>query len=120
MEDINFSALTNLKPADISISQGDAYAMGSDQLIFGWAVNTSGNAAAEVITLTNVPEGEYLISLYDPWTGNTLKNHIQASVFNNDLQTWVLSDSIPELSVTGGVANHVGADIAIKIRPAGR
>ena len=48
---IPFNKLTNLGIVEAKSSEGDVYAVGSDQLIFGWAVNPVTDMAGKKITL---------------------------------------------------------------------
>ncbi|MBL7113652.1 MAG: DUF5060 domain-containing protein [Bacteroidales bacterium] len=115
-EGIPFSKLTGLAPLGAGNKDCDAYAMSSDQLIFGWAVNADTDMAGKTITLKGVDNGRFRLKLYHTWGGRFLQENgseekiIQAK--NNEL-----SFKIPILSIEEGHAHYIGKDIAFILEP---
>lgn len=112
-DEIPFSRLTNLAPVEIRNSEGDAYAIGSDQLIFGWAVNAVTDMSGKTITLPDIGKGKYTLKLYHTWRGQFLRNE------DRTVMEWTLDSKgksvtfeIPVLKIEGGHARYIGQDIA--------
>ena len=83
-------------------------AIGSDQLIFGWAVNAKTNMAGKSITLPDVDRGKYKLRLYHTWRGLFLKEGDQE--LENNCKS--ISFDIPILKIQGSHAGYIGQDIA--------
>ena len=103
---IPFSRLSNLKPIRITMSQGDGFAMRSDEMIFGWVVNPSTDVAGKPIKLTTLKNGKYKLRLYHTWRGEFLQEK-EISVDNGDFTI-----TLPYLHTQGSHANYTGADMA--------
>ena len=111
VEDIDFANL-EWAPAEIDAGAGDAWAMGSPEMVFGWMVNPASGVAGESFTVTGLAGGEYEVRLYRTWRGEYLEpQRLQAAGGK-------LTVSIPERKTTRGHADHIGADVAFKIVPA--
>ena len=108
--DIDFANL-DLSPAEISAGDCDAYAMKSDEIVFGWIVNPRVSIANERFTIAGLPDGDYEIELYRTWRGQYLEKHTVTCSGGK------LVDTIPELLTGRGRANHIGNDVAFKIMP---
>jgi hypothetical protein len=117
-DQIPFNTLTNLKIVEAESSEGDAYAVGSDQLIFGWAVNADTDMSGKTVSLEDVPKGEYNLRLYHTWRGQFLRNE-DRSVMVQNIKTKgsTLSFDVPVLKVQGGHARYIGQDIAFILEP---
>jgi len=113
VDQIPFSKLTNIAPLEIKNSDGDAYAMGSDQLIFGWVVNAKTDLAGKTITLPGISQGKYELRLYHPWRGKFLNDSIQEIEISGE----TLSFDMPPLKIEGSHANYIGQDIAFILEP---
>ncbi|MCL4179224.1 MAG: DUF5060 domain-containing protein [Verrucomicrobia bacterium] len=98
-------------PIKVEAGQADAWAMKSDRLIFGWLVNSRSSAAQETFTLKDLPEGSYEVRLYRTWRGQYLPATTVATTEGR------LRVTIPELRTSEGRAQHIGPDVAFKIRP---
>ena len=115
---IPFSKLTNLKPLEISSSQGDAYAIGSDQIIFGWAVNADTDIAGKTITVSNLKKGKYKLTFYHTWLGRFLRNEDRTLMEQEIIsKSKSVSFDIPVLETTGGHARYIGQDVAFILKP---
>jgi len=110
---IPFSKLTNVAPVEIINSDGDAYAMGSDQLMFGWVVNAKTDLAGKTISLPNVKKGKYKLRLYHTWRGSFLEEGEKEI----DVDGNPLSFTMPELKIEGSHAKYIGQDIAFILEP---
>ena len=108
--DIDFANL-NIEPAKITAAHGDAWAMKSDKLIFGWVVHPRISVAKESFTVSGLRDGKYEVQLYRTWRGEYMDKHT-VQCRGGDLTI-----SIPELTTTKGHAAHIGNDIAFKIVP---
>ena len=105
---IDFAHL-DLQPAPVAAGDCDAWAMKSDQLIFGWVVNPRAGVANKSFTIAGLKDGEYQVRLYRTWKGQYLEPQtIQC-------QNGKLTVTIPELQATGGHASNIGNDVAFKI-----
>jgi hypothetical protein len=99
-------------------SEGDAYAIGSDQLIFGWAVNADTDMAGKTVTLKDVSKGDYNLKLYHTWRGQFLRNDDRSEMVQTvKTKGNSLSFDIPILKVEGGHARYIGQDIAFILEP---
>lgn len=114
VEDIDFAG-RKFAPAQIKADQGaDAFAMRSDRLIFGWVVNPRTSVAGTRFTLAGLPAGDYTVEIYRTWRGEYLDG------FTAGCADGKLVVTVPELLTSGGHANHIGNDVAFKIRPGSR
>jgi hypothetical protein len=116
-EQIPFSKLTNLAPLEASNPGGHAFAMGSDQLIFGWAVNANTDMSGKTITIRGVKKGQYRLKLYHTWSGRYIE-------FDGQRELLIKSDknsltfTVPILKIEDGHARYVGQDVAFVLEPA--
>ncbi|MBS0001377.1 MAG: DUF5060 domain-containing protein [Cyclobacteriaceae bacterium] len=106
VDEIPVSGLTNVQPEKIENSDGDAYAMGSDQMIFGWVVNSKTDMANKTVTLPEVERGRYKLRIYHTWRGEFIEEKEIESSRNK------ISFDIPKMQIEGGHANYVGNDLA--------
>ncbi|MCB0689027.1 MAG: DUF5060 domain-containing protein [Saprospiraceae bacterium] len=105
-ESIPFNQLSNLAPVD-SISGGiDAFAMSSDQLIFGWVVNPRADVGGDEVHLYGQKQGKYKLKIFQTWNGRWI--HEEEIMTTNG----TLSFKIPNLRIEGGHARYVGQDVA--------
>jgi hypothetical protein len=108
VSDIDFAHL-NLKTADIKASDCDAWAMKSDEIVFGWVVNPRISVAKESFVISGLDDGNYEVSIYHTWRGRYLNtNTIQC-------KDGKLTITIPELQRSQDHASYIGNDIAFKI-----
>ena len=108
--DIDFANL-DFAPADITAGECDAWAMRSDDLLFGWIVNPRAGVAGESFTIPKLPDGKYDVRLYRTWRGKYLERQTV------ECKNGKLTCTIPELKTTRGHALHIGNDVAFKIVP---
>lgn len=108
--DIDFAHL-DLQPATVEATGCDAWAMKSDKLIFGWAVNAKTSVAKDAFTISGLKDGEYQVRLYRTWRGRYLDPQTV------ECHDGKLTVTIPELTTTGGRAANTGNDMAFKITP---
>jgi len=108
--DIDFANL-DFAPADITAGECDAWAMRSDDLLFGWIVNPRAGVARESFTISKLPGGKYDVRLYRTWRGKYLERQTV------ECKDGKLTCAIPELKTTRGHALHIGNDVAFKILP---
>ncbi|MEP6594710.1 MAG: hypothetical protein ABJA71_02140, partial [Ginsengibacter sp.] len=110
-DQIPFSRLTGLSPANIKIANGDAYAIKSNELIFGWVVNSKTDVAGANITITSLKNGRYKLKIYHTWRGR----------FINEEEITTTSGSVvftvPRLNGIDSHANYIGQDIAFVLEP---
>ena len=111
---IPFNKLTGLKliEDDITLSNGDAYGVKSDQMIFGWVVNANADVTGATVNINSVPAGEYTVKIYHTWRG----------VFIEEIQVSSVKESVtfklPILKISGGIARYLGQDAAFVMIPA--
>jgi len=108
--DIDF-ANHRFEPTTIAAGDCDAWAMKSDELIFGWVVHPQTSVANESFTLSGLPDVTYEVRLYRTWRGEYLKTQTV------QCRGGELTVHIPELTTKKGHAAHIGNDIAFKIVP---
>ena len=106
-DQIPFSKLTNLAPAEIKCTKGsEGYAMGSDQVIFGWIVNCKTDVAGVTVTLPSVANGNYKLRLYHTWRGEFIMDK------DIEVKKHTATFDMPVLKITGGHAKYLGQDVA--------
>jgi hypothetical protein len=110
-EQIPFSKLTNLAPLEAFNPGGHAFAIGSDQLIFGWAVNANTDMSGKTITIRGVKKGHYRLKLYHTWSGRYIEVEGQRELLiRSDKNS--LTFTVPILKIEDGHARYVGQDVA--------
>lgn len=104
---IPFSHLTDIKPANIkSVKGGDAYAMQTNELVFGWIVNSNGDVAHEKITVSALKNGKYKLMTYHTWRGAFLEE-TEVTVTNG-----TITFGPPYMRIAGSQARYIGQDMA--------
>ena len=129
-ERIPFSDLTGLEPLETSNPGGDAYAMGSDQLIFGWAVNADTDMSGKEITISGIRNGSYRLRLFHTWRGRFLDEPERRSRRGPQAepekpQPGTLAEAtngnltiqVPVLKIEEGHARYIGQDVAFLLVP---
>ncbi len=103
---IPFSKLTDITPAAVKCLRGDAYGMKSNEVIFGWAVNSASDVAGEKITVSSIKNGKYKLKIFHTWRG--------AFVEEKDVTVTdgTISFGLPYMHITGSQANYIGQDVA--------
>ncbi len=109
-DQIPFEKLSGLSKLELSVSKGDAAAIKSNEMIFGWAANPQTDIAGKTITLKNIADGKYKLRVYHTWRGQFLDT-TEVTGING-----TLSFTIPYLHM-GGNANYIGEDIAFIAEP---
>lgn len=111
VDEIAFSKLSGIEPAPIKLSNGDAYAMKSNELVFGWVVNPKTDVAGAQVTLSSLKNGNYKLKTYHTWRGRFIKEE-DVRVTNGSL-----TFSIPRLFGFESHANYIGQDAAFVLEP---
>ncbi|BBO34858.1 DUF5060 domain-containing protein [Lacipirellula parvula] len=111
VQEINFAG-SEWEPASVTASSGDAWAMRSSKLIYGWFANPKNGVAKETFTIAGVEPGEYEVRLYRTWRGFFMDPVTVAAVDGK------LTVTVPELVHENGRAQHMGDDVAFKIKRA--
>jgi hypothetical protein len=109
VSDVDF-ANSEWKPVAVETSAGDAWAMQSEELIYGWYANPSSSVAKESFTIAGLKPGKYEVLLYRTWRGFYME---PISVHAAD---GVVKVTVPELVHENGRAQLMGDDVAFKIR----
>jgi hypothetical protein len=109
--EIPFSTLTNIKRAQATLSNGDAFAMKSDQLVFGWVVNPVTDVTAAIVKISDIPAGDYTLRLFHTWRGRFFHEEKVTS------KKGAIEFTIPVLKITDDHAQYVGQDIAFILQP---
>ena len=112
-DSIPFARLSGIGPAHISVLKGNAYAMKSDQLIFGWVVNSITDVAGERVQMRSIPKGRYKLMIYHTWRGQFIG---EEDIRSHD---GTLEFGIPRL-IGGEHANYIGQDAAFVLIPQAR
>ena len=108
--EIPFSKLTQIMPMKATLSGGDAFAMKSDQLIFGWVVKPEADVAGAKVTLFDLPDAEYKLRIYHTWRGQFFHEEKISST------NGAIEFSIPILKIEGSHARYVGQDVAFVLK----
>lgn len=115
-ERIPFSKLTGLASLEALNPGGHAFAMGSDQIIFGWAVNADTDMSGKTITVKGVKNGRYKLRLYHTWSGRYIEMNGE-DVVTLSSEKNSLSFTVPVLRIEDGHARYVGQDVAFTLNP---
>ncbi len=107
-ERIPFSKLTNLAPAKIKCLRGDAYAMQSNEFIYGWVVNSVSDVAGEKVTISSLKKGKYNLKIYHTWRGQFLTD----TEVNCIDGTITFDPPYMRMGGHGEHANYIGHDMA--------
>ena len=103
---IPFGRLTDVTPAAIKSTKGEGYAMKSNEVIFGWVVNSESDIAGAGITLSKIKNGKYKLKIFHTWRGT----------FIEERDLTVTSESVtfglPHMKITDGHASYLGQDIS--------
>jgi hypothetical protein len=97
------------KPAVLTVSAGNGWAMQGGEMTIGWVVNPLSGVANETVTVPGLPDGDYDVHLYRTWRGEYVKP-IAATATGGSLTL-----KLPELRPTGGRVQNIGDDVAFKI-----
>ncbi len=108
VNDIDFAG-AEWEPLAVEATSGDAWAMQSDELIYGWFANPASSVAKESFTISGLESGEYEVRLYRTWRGFYMEPEVVTVVDGK------LTVSVPELVHENGRAQHIGDDVAFKI-----
>ncbi|MFZ5940713.1 MAG: DUF5060 domain-containing protein [Bacteroidota bacterium] len=120
-EKIPFSTLSGLKTLNSQGKECDVYALVSDQMIIGWAVNAETDLSGKKVLLPGITEGSYKLRLYHTWRGRFLDE--EESGIQEDFVVKAgkngISFDLPVLKIKDGHAAYVGQDMAFILEPAG-
>jgi len=103
---IPFAKLTDVSPADIKSVRGDAYAIKSNEIIFGWVVNDEKDVAGDKITLSSIKTGKYKLKIFHTWRGQFIDEKELTCTDGT------VTFGFPYLKITDSHANYIGQDIA--------
>jgi hypothetical protein len=103
---IPFAKLTDVSPADIKSVRGDAYAIKSNEIIFGWVVNDEKDVAGDKITLSSIKTGKYKLKIFHTWRGQFIDEKELTCTDGS------VTFGVPYLKITDSHANYIGKDIA--------
>ena len=105
-EEIPFSGLTGLSRAEVTLSDGDAFGMKSDQMVFGWVADTKVDVAGDTVTISSLKRGTYKVKVFHTWRGKF--------IYEEEIETVKKSVSfvIPVLYIEGSHAGYIGNDVA--------
>ncbi len=104
---IPFAHLTDIKPADIKSSKGgDAYAMKSNEVVFGWIVNSDSDVANDKVTVSGIKNGKYKLRIFHTWRGIFLEEE------DVTVTEGTISFGPPYMRIRGSQANYIGQDMA--------
>lgn len=108
---IPLSKLTGLNPTEVNLSNGDAFAMKSDQLVFGWLVNPNADVTGETVTVKSLANGKYTLKIYHTWRGQFIQEGLV--LCENGSVTFKL----PVLKIEEQHAKYLGQDVAFILIP---
>ena len=105
-----FNSLENLELLPAEISNGDAFAIKSEQLILGWVVNPDSDVSGEQISIHVAEPGIFNVQIYHTWRGEFIDSSEIKAVDGK------LEFTVPVLKIKGSNARYVGQDIAFIIK----
>jgi len=108
---IPFNKLDQIVPVKATLSNGDAFAMKSEQLTFGWVVNPETDVSGALVSVSSLYDGDYILQLYHTWRGRFF--HEEKIACKNG----TIEFSIPVLKIEDYHARYVGQDIAFILTP---
>ena len=108
---IPFSKLTRITPTEAEVSEGNAFAMKSDQLIFGWVVNPKTDVSGATVTVRSIPVGKYTLKIYHTWHGKFIDKEEVLSVAGS------VTFKMPVLHIEDYHAHYLGQDAAFVLIP---
>lgn len=103
---IPFGRLADVTHANIKSMKGDAYAIKSDEIIFGWVVNSKTDVAGDNITLSSIKNGKYKLKIFHTWRGEFIDEKEMMCTGES------LTFSVPFMHITGSHANYIGQDVS--------
>jgi hypothetical protein len=103
---IPFGKLTDVSPADVKSVRGDAFAIKSNEVIFGWVVNDEKDVAGDKITLPSIKTGKYKLKIFHTWRGQFIDEKELTCTDGT------VTFDFPYLKITDSHANYIGQDIA--------
>lgn len=103
---IPFAKLTDVSPADIKSVRGDAYAIKSNEIIFGWVVNDEKDVAGDKIAVSSLKTGKYKLKIFLTWRGQFIDEKELTCTDGS------VTFGVPYLKITDSHANYIGKDIA--------
>lgn len=111
--EIPFAKLSRPRPVESITGGKNAYAISSDQLIYGWVVNPDSDVSGAQVSfsLTGTPAAKYKVRIYHTWRG--------AFVHESEVvpQGGKISFEIPVLKIQGGRGFYIGQDAAFIVSP---
>ena len=105
-DQIPFYKLTKVTPASIKSTRGDAFAMQSNELVFGWVANPDADVAGANISLSSLQNGKYKLRIFHTWRGAFIEEK-EVTCDNGSI-----AFGVPYLHLTGSQANYIGQDVA--------
>ena len=108
VSDIDFAG-AEWTPIAVQTTAGDAWAMRSDKLIYGWFANPTSSVAKESFTIAGLEPGDYEVRLYRTWRGFYMEPQVVAAVDRK------LTIAVPELAHRNGRSQLIGDDVAFKV-----
>ncbi len=110
-DQIPFQRLTGITPMEVMIPGGHGYAIRSNEMVFGWVVNSGTDVAGDSIHISSLKPGKFKLRLYHTWRGEFLpEKEIESS-------SGSVSIKLPYLHTTGSHANYTGSDMAFILEP---
>jgi len=110
-DNIPFGKLTGIVPAEIKSSKGDAFAMQSNEVVYGWVVNPVSDVAGTLVTLYSIPDGNYKLKIFHTWRGDFIGEQELTSTNGS------LSFGPPFMHITGSHASYIGQDFSFILEP---
>lgn len=103
---IPFSRLTEVTPAVIKSSRGDAFALKGSELVFGWIANPDADVAGIRVTVSSIQAGKYRVRIYHTWRGTFIDDK------EINCENGSVSFGVPFMRITGSHASYIGEDVA--------
>ena len=108
---IPFNKLSNIKQLDATVTGGDAFAMSSNEVTFGWVVNPKADVTGATVSVKSLANGKYKLKIYHTWRGQFIAE--SQIVSNNGLATFTL----PVLKIEDAHSHYIGQDAAFILIP---
>jgi hypothetical protein len=110
------------RPSLTHMDEGDIYALMGDSLALCWLhhvdVNSDRLFQGVELSLPGLPEGQYTVSFYDPWTGQWTGDPVMADSKGGNLH-FTCPDFTSDLAIKISWSEQLGVDVENSLPPQG-
>ena len=103
---IPFSRLTGIKTATIKSTKGDPFGIQSNEVIFGWIVDSETDIAGADLKISSLNTGKYKLRIFHTWRGEFIEEK-EINCSNGSV-----AFSVPFMHNTDSHARYIGQDFS--------